>query len=169
MTSHDDIRRAMRPHLLRLMPARFELPGSHWRRLCGYRLHLHIPMPRPPGCGRGGGGRYSLAEVCWNGGGVMSELRFQVWDPACHMLLLYEKGVPNVWGASNHFCRCPGLSERLSTPRDLNGRGLYDPTRADVLEVIRWCDAKARELYARIGLPFLAYRAPGFIPAGWPK
>ncbi len=63
MTSHDDIRRAMRPHLLRLMPARFELPGPYWRRVCGYRLHLHIPMPRPPDCGRGGGGSNTLSRA----------------------------------------------------------------------------------------------------------
>lgn len=154
-------RKALYPHLRRLMPARHEYP-RYWKRLCGDPLYLHIRMPGP----RYGAGHYSLARVCWNGGGVMAELRFEVLDPVHVFMMKTPLPGDGLWGACNHFCRCPGLAERLSTPWRLGARGLDMPTRADVLAVVLWCDEMLRAMYARAGLPFLAYRAPGWVAPG---
>jgi hypothetical protein len=46
--------------------------------------------------------------------------------------------VKPLYGASNDFCRVPGLENHFRNR--VGGRGLTEPTLEDVLLVIKWCD-----------------------------
>jgi hypothetical protein len=76
--------------------------------------------------------------VYLNGGGRDPELRFTVLNA-----LDVEHGSPAGYGAANDFCAItPGLRDTLGPDavRRLGARGLYEPTKAEVLTVIRWVD-----------------------------
>lgn len=155
----EERQKIMRPHLRKLMPEPAQIPG-HWRRRGGDALALHVPTPGA----RGTRLVPSLAWVGWNGPNAMAELRFEVYDPAA--VFSFGSLAPGVgrFGACNDFCQAPGLAERLSGPHyNLHARGLQDPTKEDVIEVVRWADEQLRLMYERAGLPFLAYRGPGWV------
>ena len=56
------------------------------------------------------------------------------------------------YGAANDFCRTPDVAAYIGADartHRLGGRGLAEPTKADVLAVLRWCGAQLATIYPR--------------------
>ena len=95
------------------------------------------------------------ARVYLNGFGQDHELRFVVRDVTRRWTNTHPSA--EVFGASNDFIRVtPGLRRALAAApgadnpfRTLGARGLYAPTRTDVLIVIAWADTLLARLYGR--------------------